>query len=105
LTISGKVPVESIGTVLTPGTGSLSITGYAPQRNVNYVPDPARLAITGIAPTVFVSEVLSPEGEAIMVEYALQSTAIFFTLVSSQESAAQTSLLAAPNVTSAQMNQ
>lgn len=70
----------SSGTTVTPGTGALTLTGYAPtvtaQGNVTVTPGVASITVTGYAPTVTAPETVTPGGGALsLTGYAPTVTA------------------------------
>lgn len=58
LILTGYAPVLDIG--LTPSTGSLVLTGYAPVLDLKLTPSTGSLVLTGFAPTVAVNTPLTP---------------------------------------------
>lgn len=70
LVLTGYAPVLDLG--ITPSTGTLTLTGYAPVLNLGLTPSTASLTLTGFSPTVVVNTPLVPGAASLtLTGYAL----------------------------------
>jgi len=73
LVLTGYAPTVVINTPLTPSTASLTLTGYAPSVVANTIvtPSTGSLTLTGYAPTVVVNTIITPStGTLTLTGYA-----------------------------------